>query len=102
MGGSYSDKVPRSSAKVHRVFVHHILEDEVDGQKEGQGDQREDGEEEVNGVVFFVADMMHMVFVMENDTWESQEWMEPKVASPFCSLPKTSKLIRSLRDDEQL
>ena len=37
---------------VHREFVHHILEDEVDGQKEGQGDQREDGEEEeVNGVV---------------------------------------------------
>ena len=37
---------------MHRVFVHHILEDEVDGQKEGQGDQREDGEEEeVNGVV---------------------------------------------------
>ena len=30
---------------VHRECVHHILEDEVDGQKEGQGDQREDGEE---------------------------------------------------------
>ena len=42
----------RSSEEVHREFVHHILEDEVDGQKEGQGDQREDGEEEeVNGVV---------------------------------------------------
>ena len=35
-----------------QVFVHHILKDEVDGQKEGQGDQREDGEEEeVSGVV---------------------------------------------------
>ena len=44
--------MPRSSAEVHRVFVHHILEDEVDGQKERQGDQREDGEEEeVFGVV---------------------------------------------------
>ena len=44
--------MPRSSAEVRRVFVHHILEDEVDGQKEGQGDQREDGEEEeVNGDV---------------------------------------------------
>ena len=32
--------------KLHRGFVHHILEDEVDGQKEEQGDQREDGEEE--------------------------------------------------------
>ena len=52
MGGSFSARVPRSSAEVRRVFVHHILEDEVDGQKEEQGDQREDGEEEeVNGVV---------------------------------------------------
>ena len=52
MGGSFSAKVPRSSAEVHREFVQHILEDEVDGQKEEQGDQREAGEEgEVNGVV---------------------------------------------------
>ena len=52
MGGSFSARVPRSSAEVRRVFVHHILEDEVDGQKEEQGVQREDGEEEeVNGVV---------------------------------------------------
>ena len=37
---------------MRRIFVHHILEDEVDGQKEGQGDQRENGEEgEVNGDV---------------------------------------------------
>ena len=36
--GSYSARVPRSSmAEVHREFVHHNLEDEVDGQKEGQG-----------------------------------------------------------------
>ena len=53
MRGSYSARVPRSSlAEVHREFVHHILEDEVDGQKEGQGDKREDGEEgEESGVV---------------------------------------------------
>ena len=45
-------KVPRSSAELHRRFVHHILEDEVDGQKEEQGDQRDkDEEEEVNGDV---------------------------------------------------
>ena len=53
MRGSYSARVPRSSlAGVHREFVHHVLEDEVDGQKEGQGDKREDGEErEESGVV---------------------------------------------------
>ena len=43
--------MPRSSAELHRGFVHHILEDEVDGQKEEQGDQREDEEVEVNGDV---------------------------------------------------
>ena len=26
---------------MHREFVHHILEDEVDGQEEGQDDKRE-------------------------------------------------------------
>ena len=47
MGGSFSARVPRSSAE-----LHHILEDEVDGQKEQQGDQRDgDQEEEVNGGV---------------------------------------------------
>ena len=53
MRGSYSARVPRSSlAEVHREFVHHFLEDEVDGQKEGHGDKRErDEEEEVNGDV---------------------------------------------------
>ena len=46
MRGSYSGRVPRSSLeKVHREFVHRILDDEVDGQKEGQGEKREDGEE---------------------------------------------------------
>ena len=50
---------PRSSAESHSGswknttgFVHHILEDEVDGQNEEQGDQRDgDQEEEVNGDV---------------------------------------------------
>ena len=52
VGGSFSARVPRSSAELHKGFVHHILEDEVDGQKEEQGDQREeDEEEEVNGEV---------------------------------------------------
>ena len=44
--GSYSARVPRSSlARVHREFVHHIVEDEVDGQEEGQDDKRENGEQ---------------------------------------------------------
>ena len=39
-------KVPRSSlAGVHREFVHHIVEDEVDGQEERQDDKREDGQQ---------------------------------------------------------
>ena len=52
VGSSFSARVPRSSAESHRVFVHHILEDEVVGQKEEQGAQRDgDQEEEVNGEV---------------------------------------------------
>ena len=45
--------MPRSSlAEVHREFVHHILDDEVDGQKEEKGNKREDGEQgEESGVV---------------------------------------------------
>ena len=40
--GSYSAMVPRSSlGGVHREFVHHIAEDEVDGQEERQDDKRE-------------------------------------------------------------
>ena len=42
MRGSYSARVPRSSlAEVNREFVHHLVEDEVDGQKERQDDRRE-------------------------------------------------------------
>ena len=44
MEGSFSARVPRSSAELHRDFSDHILEDEVDRQEEGQGDQR-DGDE---------------------------------------------------------
>ena len=52
MGGLFSARVLRSLAESHRVFVHHILEDEVVGQKEEQGDQRHGEEgEEVNGEV---------------------------------------------------
>ena len=52
MGGWFSARMPRSSAEVRKVFVHHIVEVEVVGQKEEQGDQRDgDEEEEVNGDV---------------------------------------------------
>ena len=44
--GSYSAEVPKSSlSEVHREFVHHIVEDEVDGQEETQDDTREDRQE---------------------------------------------------------
>ena len=47
MRGSYSARVLRSSlAEVHNEFVHHIVEDEVDGQEERQDDRREDSEQE--------------------------------------------------------
>ena len=45
VGGSFSARVPRSSAELHEGFVHHILEVEVDRQKEEQGNQREKDEE---------------------------------------------------------
>ena len=53
MRGSYSERVPRSPLdEVHREFVHHILEDEVDGREERQDDNREHGEQkEESGVV---------------------------------------------------
>ena len=39
--GSYSARVPRSLfVEVHRDFVHHIVEDEVDCQEERQDDRR--------------------------------------------------------------
>ena len=57
MRGSYSARVPRSSlADVHREFVHHILEDEVDGQKEGQGDKNEDGDRKERKMVLSKRD----------------------------------------------
>ena len=53
MGGSFSARVPRSSAGVRRVFIHDIMEVEGVGQyDQQQGDRRDDDEgEEVNGDV---------------------------------------------------
>ena len=66
MGVSFST---RSSPELHRRFVHHILEDEVDGQKEEQVDQREeDEEEEVSGDVEAIRETHQM-------THETCAWM---------------------------
>ena len=50
MRGSYSATVPRSSlTRVHRVFVHHIVEEEAEDPKNEPDDRREDGQQEVKG-----------------------------------------------------
>ena len=51
--GSYSARVPRSSlAGVHKKFLHHLVEDEVDGQEERQDEKRASGlQKEENGEV---------------------------------------------------
>ena len=68
MRGSYSARVPRSSlAKMHREFVHHILEDEVDGQEEGQDDKREDGEQREESGVVEESQNKHMSMNMNHD-----------------------------------
>ena len=37
---------------MHKEFAHHIVEDEADGQEEGQDDKREEGQQrEESGVV---------------------------------------------------
>ena len=57
-------RVPRSSAEVRRVFVHHIVEVEVVGQQEQNSvDQRDD---EVNGEVEEIRSNAHK----QDDTWE--------------------------------
>ena len=70
MRGSHSARVPKSSlAEVHREFVHHILEDEVELQKEGHGDKREDGEEGEENVVVEERTIRH------NDHNAHEAWM---------------------------
>ena len=61
MRGSYSARVPRSSlARVHREFVHHIVEREVDGQEEGQDDKRENGQQRGRSGVVEESQNKHM------------------------------------------
>ena len=76
--GSYSAKVPRSSlASVHMEFVHHILEDEVDGQEEGQDDKREDGQQREESVVVEESQNKHMR--MTHDARTTNTRLEPRM-----------------------
>ena len=60
MGGSFSARVPRSSAKVRRVFVHDIKEVEGVGQWEQQVDQSDDEEgDEVSGEIEEIRSNAH-------------------------------------------
>ena len=48
--GSYSARVPRSSlARVRRVLVPHIMEEEGEYQEDEKDDGREDGQQRVEG-----------------------------------------------------
>ena len=50
--GSYSARVPRSSlARVYRVFVLHIVEEEAESQEDEQDFWREEGQQEEEGSV---------------------------------------------------
>ena len=50
MRWSYSAKVPRSSlARVYRIFVLHIVEEEGESQEDEQDDRREDRQQEEEG-----------------------------------------------------
>ena len=39
------------------------------------------------GHFFFWAGMMHVVIVMEQNIWETQEWMEPKFGAHVAVWP---------------
>ena len=70
--------MPRSSfAGVHREFVHHILEDEVEGQKEGQDDKREDGERREGSGVVEESQNKHMR--MTHDARTTNTRLEPRM-----------------------
>ena len=76
MGGTFSARVPRSSAEVRRVFVH-IVEVEVVWQQEQQVDQRDDEEgEEVNGGVEEIRSNAQNDMTRACATWDECE-LEP-------------------------
>ena len=72
--------VPRSSlARVQREFVHHIVEDEVDGQEEGQDDKREDGQQREESGVVEESQIKHMKMTLDARTTNTQ--LEPHVCA---------------------
>ena len=65
------------------VFVHHILEDEVDGQKEEQ-DQRED-EEGGNESEMSRQSEKHTTMPMRHETWMGMSECGPKLEQCACT-----------------
>ena len=59
MGGTFSARVPRSSAEVRRVFNHDLKEVEDVGQQEQQGDKRDKEGDEVKGEVEEIRSNAH-------------------------------------------
>ena len=60
VGGSFSARVPMSSAEVRGHVIHDIKEVEDVGQQEQQGDKRDDEEgDEVNGEVEEIRNNAH-------------------------------------------
>ena len=62
---------------MHREFVHHIVEDEVDGQEEGQDDKREDGEQREESGVVEESQNKHMKMTLDVRTTNTH--LEPSM-----------------------
>ena len=70
--------MPRFSlARVRREFVHHIVEDEVDGQEERQDGKREDGEQREEIGVVEESQNKHMK--MTHDARTTNARLEPRM-----------------------
>ena len=62
---------------MHREFVHLIVEDEVDGQEEGQDDEREDGERREESGVVEESQNQHMTVTHDARTTNTR--LEPRM-----------------------
>ena len=62
---------------MHREFYHHILDDEVDGQEEGQDDKREDGEQREESGLVEESQNKHMR--MAHDVRTTNTRLEPRM-----------------------
>ena len=98
VGGSFSAKVPKSSAEVRRVFIHDIVEIGV-GQYEQQGDQRDDEErKEVNGEVKEIKNSTHNEMTHARAVWDE---CEPELLSSLGpDSVRTLKQGKQSRDDD--